>query len=108
MQDSYKYLTPFEEANAANLMIFSMTQLKHIYHVSQNRFYDAFGTQCVHASLNTIFVKMRQNAHFETTTTDKNSKIVVEAKEETCSMPRTYTNTTYPSNLKHCEYWTLF
>ena len=30
--------------------------------------------------LNTIFVKMRQNAHFETTTY-KTSKIVVEAKE---------------------------
>ena len=29
---------------------------------------------------NTIFVKMRQNAHFETTTTCKTSKIVVEAK----------------------------
>ena len=31
---------------------------------------------------NTIFIKMRQNAHFETTTRDKNSKIVVEAKEK--------------------------
>ena len=31
---------------------------------------------------NTIFVKMRQNAHFETTTTCKTSKIVVEAKEK--------------------------
>ena len=31
---------------------------------------------------NTIFVKMRQNAHFETTTTYKTSKIVVEAKEK--------------------------
>ena len=32
--------------------------------------------------MNTIFVKMRQNAHFETTTTCKTSKIVVEAKEK--------------------------
>ena len=31
---------------------------------------------------NTIFVKMKQNAHFETTTTCKTSKIVVEAKEK--------------------------
>ena len=31
---------------------------------------------------NTIFVKMRQNAYFETTTTCKTSKIVVEAKEK--------------------------
>ena len=31
---------------------------------------------------NTIFVKMRQNAHFETTTTCKTSKIVVEGKEK--------------------------
>ena len=31
---------------------------------------------------NTIFLKMRQNAHFETTTTCKTSKIVVEGKEK--------------------------
>ena len=31
---------------------------------------------------NTIFIKMRQNAHFETTTTCKTSKIVVEGKEK--------------------------
>ena len=33
-------------------------------------------------TLNTICVKMRQNAHFETTTTCKTSKIVVEGKEK--------------------------
>ena len=33
-------------------------------------------------TINTIFVKMRQNAHFETTTTCKTSKIVVKAKEK--------------------------
>ena len=32
--------------------------------------------------LNTIFIKIRQNAHFETTTTCKTSKIIVEAKKK--------------------------
>ena len=38
-----------------------------------------------YSSLNTIFVKMRQNAHFETTAptiVEKSSKIVVGASEE--------------------------
>ena len=35
------------------------------------------------SAFNTIFVKMRQNAHFETTSANKNSKIVVEAKGKT-------------------------
>ena len=38
--------------------------------------------ECPIWAINTIFVKIRQNAHFETTTTCKTSKIVVEAKEK--------------------------